>query len=181
MTGKTPSLPDIDKLIRDLSAVGTFNSITQEVLKEQKETEANKKREAAKAAKEERLKNPQIGDIMPDGTIFAGISPTTGKPMYALPKDEWRRGFLKMSWDKAMKVAKNKKACGHKDYRLPDDEELNVLFNNRAAIGKFNGGFYWSTGYRGFGRHAHAQRFSDGAVLGWIKSHKGFSVRLVRG
>jgi hypothetical protein len=27
----------------------------------------------------------RIGDIIPDGTIYAGISPDTNKPMYATP------------------------------------------------------------------------------------------------
>jgi hypothetical protein len=30
---------------------------------------------------------PTIGDKMPDGTVFAGISPETNKPMYATPKN----------------------------------------------------------------------------------------------
>jgi hypothetical protein len=30
---------------------------------------------------------PAIGTMMPDGTIYAGISPDTGRPMYATPKD----------------------------------------------------------------------------------------------
>ena len=143
MTGKTPSLPDIDKLIRDLNAVGTFNSITQEALREREEG---------------RLNNLKSGDIMPDGTVFAGISPTTGKPMYALPKDE----SLKLSWDKAMDAAKNKEACGHKDCRVPDEEELNVLFNNRAVIGGFGGDLYWSSSKCG-DISARTQRFSDGS------------------
>ena len=30
---------------------------------------------------------PKIGDKMPDGTVLAGISPDTNKPMYATPAD----------------------------------------------------------------------------------------------
>lgn len=29
----------------------------------------------------------KIGDVMKDGTIYAGISPDTGKEMYAAPVD----------------------------------------------------------------------------------------------
>ena len=30
---------------------------------------------------------PQIGDEMPDGTVYAGLSPDTNKPMYTTPAD----------------------------------------------------------------------------------------------
>jgi hypothetical protein len=30
---------------------------------------------------------PEVGDTMKDGTIYAGISPDTGKPFYAMPED----------------------------------------------------------------------------------------------
>src|SRR5260370_41766213 len=30
---------------------------------------------------------PKIGDRMPDGTVYAGISPDSGKAMYATPTD----------------------------------------------------------------------------------------------
>jgi len=30
---------------------------------------------------------PKVGDKMPDGTVLAGISPDTNKPMYATPAD----------------------------------------------------------------------------------------------
>ena len=39
-------------------------------------TEANNNKSAQK-----------IGDAMRDGSIYAGTSPDTGKPMYAMPKD----------------------------------------------------------------------------------------------
>jgi hypothetical protein len=34
------------------------------------------------------LTEPKIGDKMPDGTIYAGISPETGRPMYATLTDD---------------------------------------------------------------------------------------------
>src|SRR5665213_2712242 len=33
-------------------------------------------------------RHDMIGDKMPDGTVYAGISPDTGKAMYARPEDE---------------------------------------------------------------------------------------------
>jgi hypothetical protein len=77
---------------------------------------------------------PKIGDKAPDGTVFAGVSPDTGKPMYTTPCDE--QCLLEHSV--AERVAENLRAYGHRDWRLPTKGELNVLFNNRAAIGGFN-------------------------------------------
>jgi len=108
---------------------------------------------------------PQIGERMPDGTIFAGISPDTHKKMYTTPADT----PLTMTFNEAQKYAGNLDAHGRKDWRVPTKDELNVLFNNRAAIGGFkvSGSYsadpYWSssssTGYEWL---AWAQRFSDG-------------------
>ena len=91
-------------------------------------------------------KDLEIGDKMPDGTIYAGLSPETGKPMYTTPAD----AALTMKWQEAMDYAAKLDAHGHEDWHLPTQGELNVLFNNRAAIGEFNvsgsnpAGWYWS-------------------------------------
>ena len=83
---------------------------------------------------------PKVGDKMLDGTVFAGISPETSKPMYATPADApLTRMFNKArTFNKAQKYAAKLNAHGHKDWRVPTKAELNVLFNNRAAIGGFN-------------------------------------------
>jgi hypothetical protein len=89
---------------------------------------------------------PKVGDKMPDGTVLAGISPDTNKPMYATPAD----ASLTMTFNEAQEYAAKLDAHGHQDWRLPTKAELNVLFNNRAAIGGFNvvgsypAGWYWS-------------------------------------
>jgi hypothetical protein len=72
----------------------------------------------------------------------------------------------------------------HKDWRLPTKGELNVLFNNRAAVGGFNvsgsgpAGWYWS-GTQLTLWYAWGQRFSDGCQLDHGKDY-GSSVRCVR-
>jgi hypothetical protein len=123
---------------------------------------------------------PKIGDKMPNGTVFAGISPDTNKPMYAPPADASQT----MEFNQATDYAAKLDAHGHKDWHVPTKNELNVLFNNRAAIGGFNvsgsnpAGWYWSaTPYDGWG--AWCQRLSDGRQ---ITSNKGsrLSVRCVR-
>lgn len=123
-----------------------------------------------------------IGDKMADGTVYAGISPTTGKQMFALPDDE----FQTMSWRKAMRVAKRLNAHGHDDWRLPTADELNILFRARKRgafkdnlSGSYGGGWYWSSTTR-CGFFAKDQRFIDGERGRNRKGFFGSSVRLVR-
>ena len=53
----------------------------------------------------------KIGDKMPDGTIYAGISPDTNQPMYAPPTD----ASLTMKFNDATEYAAKLDAHGHKD------------------------------------------------------------------
>jgi len=123
---------------------------------------------------------PKVGDTMPDGTVFAGISPDTNKPMYATPAD----ATLTMTFRQAQEYAAKLDAHGHKDWHVPTKAELNVLFNNRAAIRAFdiNGSnpadWYWSASPNGkWG--AWCQRLSDGAQRNYAKLYH-LSVRPVR-
>jgi Protein of unknown function (DUF1566) len=91
---------------------------------------------------------------------------------------------LSMTFNDAVLYAAKLDAHGHDDWRLPTNAELNVLFNNRAAIGGFNingsypAGWYWS-GTQDFKWYAWDQRFSDGRqVPNHEFSHS--SVRCVR-
>jgi hypothetical protein len=123
---------------------------------------------------------PKIGDKMPDGTVFAGVSPDTNKPMYATAAD----ATLTMTFNAAKKFAAKLTAHGHKDWRVPTKAELSVLFNNRAAIGGFNvsgsypAGWYWSSSPNIIW-YAWGQRFSDGYQYDDDKSIRS-SVRCVR-
>jgi len=123
---------------------------------------------------------PAPGDKMPDGTVFAGISPETNKPMYATPAD----APLTMVFNKATEYAAQFDAHGHKDWHVPTKAELNVLFNNRAAIGGFNvsgsypAGWYWSAS-PDFIWNAWGQRFSDGFQNNFTKGNHS-AVRCVR-
>jgi len=123
---------------------------------------------------------PKIGDKMPDGTVFAGISPETNKPMYATPAD----ASLTMTFNDAKGYAAQLDAHGHKDWRVPTKAELNVLFNNRAAIGGFDvtgsypAGWYWSASPY-YLWNAWGQRFSDGCQHNYDKGNHS-AVRCVR-
>jgi hypothetical protein len=125
---------------------------------------------------------PKIGDERPDRTIFAGISPETGRAMYTTRVD----APLTMKWERARKYAAKLEAHGHKDWRLPSKAELDLLFNNRAAIGGFDtsgsypAGHYWSSA-EDSKYDAWLQRFSDGQWYYHDTKHLGLSVRCVRG
>lgn len=122
----------------------------------------------------------QVGDKMPDGTLYAGASPDTGKAMYTTPGD----AKLTYTFNQAQKYAEQLNAHGHKDWRVPTKGELSVLFKNRAVIGGFNetglypAGSYWSSSQDD--DVALLQRFSDGdQTSGMI--HSPASLRCVRG
>jgi hypothetical protein len=123
---------------------------------------------------------PQIGDKMEDGTVYAGISPDTGKAMYATPAD----APLTYTFNQARKYAQHLDAYGHKDWRAPTKAELNVLFRNRAAIGGFDisgsypSGWYWSSSQLNL-FSAWEHRFSDG-VQGYNFKVFVSSLRCVR-
>jgi hypothetical protein len=121
-----------------------------------------------------------IGEVMPDGTVYAGVSPDTFKPMYTTPAD----APLTMKWQEAMEYAAKLDSHGHQDWRVPTKSELNVLFNNRATIGGFDvsgsspAGWYWSS------RESHnllawGQSFSDGCQF-WDGKGYDSSLRCVR-
>ena len=92
---------------------------------------------------------------------------------------------LAMQWKAAMTNAVTLHANGHRDWRVPSTVELNVLFQNRAAIGGFNAsgsetaGWYWSSAeYGNF--DAWGQRFSDGDQYFYDRRYVSASLRLVR-
>ncbi len=105
------------------------------------------------------------GTRMPDGTIYAGISPDTGKRMYTTPAD----APDVYTWSNAAEYCKTLSASGRVDWRVPSIGELAVQFGNRADIGGFNEtgrmdnatGYYWSSLQAGDDQ-AWAQRFNDG-------------------
>jgi len=121
---------------------------------------------------------------MEDGTIYAGVSPDTGKPMYATPAD----APTTFTFKKAAKYAKNLDAHGHKDFRVPTKSELNVLYQNRdkgKLKGTFNetgsdpAGWYWSSSQTS-NIKAWDQRFSVGCQYYHFRLISS-SLRCVRG
>jgi hypothetical protein len=122
----------------------------------------------------------RVGEVMPDGTIYAGVSLDTGKAMYATPAD----GKLTYTFDQAQAFCAKLDANGHQDWRVPSKGELDVLYQNRDAIGGFDesgsgpAGWYWSSS-QSYYYGAWAQRFSDGGQ-NYNTKYDDSSLRCVR-
>jgi hypothetical protein len=127
----------------------------------------------------------KVGDRMPDGTIYAGVSPDSGKRLFAAAADAPRL----MAFKDANHYAQTLEVHGHKDWRLPTREELTNLFNNRAEIGGFttkpgsgNARWYWSCTEepRNAPSGAWAIDFKDGDGFWYRKDTFSISSRVVR-
>jgi hypothetical protein len=120
-----------------------------------------------------------VGDVMEDGTILAGYY--EGKPFYTTPADA--PGIY--TFDEAASYARNLDANGHRDWRVPKKEELDVLFMRRAAIGGFDesglspAGWYWSSLQATDYYSGWAQCFSDGFQNDYGRNDAS-SLRVVR-
>ena len=123
----------------------------------------------------------KIGQRMPDGTVFASVSPETGNAMFTTAADAPATFTFNEAQDYAAKLDAN----GHLDWRVPTKDELNVLFSNRTVIGGFDescsypGGWYRSSSQFS-NLFAWGQRFSDGGQNYDVKDG-GWSLRCVRG
>jgi hypothetical protein len=123
---------------------------------------------------------------MPDGTIYAGFSPDTQKPMYAAAEDT----PVTVTFNRAAEWAAELEVCGYKDWRVPTKEELNVLYQNKDE-GFLKGTFnkytetgvsqYWSsTPVKNAANFAYDQNFFCGRC-DWEKKKSLAAVRFVRG
>jgi hypothetical protein len=131
------------------------------------------------------MTEPNIGDEMEDGTIYAGISPDTHKPMFTTPWDEPVPVPFKEAATQAGALSMTN-AFGHHDWHVPSKNELNVLWENRdkgKLKGTFNeSGSYWSSSPYIDGNIdflAWAQRFGDGYQQYSHRNHD-LSLRCVR-
>lgn len=123
-----------------------------------------------------------IGERMPDGTIYAGVSPTTKKDFYVVPED----APLTMNWKRAQEFASQYCGEGHSagEYRLPSEKELQQLFKNSEAIGHFKHGlagaaWYWSATPFPHQNKVCVRRAADNAYDHAGRKEKCISVRLV--
>ncbi len=87
-----------------------------------------------------------VGSRMKDGTIFAGISPDTGKQMFLKPATS----NMSVAFYRAQEDARQS-AHGHKDWHVPTKGEMETLLKNKekgALKAIFNArpsGSYWTS------------------------------------
>jgi hypothetical protein len=121
----------------------------------------------------------KVGDKLPDGTIYAGLSPDTQRPMYAAAAD----ASLAMDFNAAAEYASKSEAHDHKDWRVPTKEELNLLYQNKNK-GFLKGSFgavYWSSTEVSYSTDfACEQVFFGGHQDVFSKGHR-YNLRCVRG
>lgn len=109
--------------------------------------------EAARAMSQGTLENGgwrpmEPGNRMADGSVYAGVSPEKGRPMYLTRFDQ----PLRMTFNDAVACAASLDAHGHKDWCIATKDEMLVIGKNREAIGDFNtvetdaySLYYWSS------------------------------------
>ena len=81
--------------------------------------------------REDEESGPAIGEVMPDGTIYAGIAPEPGQAMLTTDAD----APAAFTFNEAQEYAAKLDAHRHQDWRVPTNGELDVFFQNREAIG----------------------------------------------
>lgn len=138
----------------------------------------------------------RAGDPMSDGSIYLGSY--SGKDWFVTAEDaKDKNGHdLKMDFNDAAKYAKNLKAHGHDDWKLPpggavpgEPDILNQMFNHKST-GAFRGtydesgsasGWYWCTKklQTKFGGGVWGRLFSIGTGA-WRTKSAHISVRCVR-
>ncbi len=80
----------------------------------------------------------------------------------------------------AASIARDYDGGGYDDWFLPSKDELDILYQNRGAIGNFNtgGDYYWSSSEYA-SNNSWSQRFSDG-TQNYNNKHTTNRVRAVR-
>jgi hypothetical protein len=117
-----------------------------------------------------------VGQKMDDGSIYAGISPDTGKTMFAAQADV----SLSVTFNQAQDCAAAMIAHGRRDWRVPSRGELKVMFDNLAAIGGFDRGKWYRSATQETNFSAWCQNFGDGRQK-QMGDEMPFALRCVRG
>lgn len=120
-------------------------------------------------------RNP--GTVMADGTIYVGLSPNNGRPLYAMPEDLIDRNDCRHDWAYAQRRASEQTFGGHTDWRVPTKEELDLLYQNRSVIGGLYGDYWSSSEFAGALGWSHS--FNFGHQFEYAKNF-GLRVRCVR-
>jgi len=139
----------------------------------------------------------KVGDVMKDGSIFAGLTANGKQQIYAMPTDL----SVTLTFNGAVKSVKKlnaDKALGHDDWQIPSLEDLRVLqknqnegdlkdtFNTSGNKGSGTGypGLYLSStedrGSSSYVPYVQGVRFSDGLESLNYKDRSRLSCRPVR-
>ncbi len=97
-----------------------------------------REREVAAAAR------ATIGDVMEDGTVYAGFSPERNAYMFVPTEGS----PALVSFNQAAQYVRECSAHGYTDWQLPTREELKIFIINKEAgalKGTFNARSYWSS------------------------------------
>ncbi len=147
--------------------------------KVKKERQAAGKRD--QEAKNLRALSPEIGDLMPDGTVYAGLFLGTNQPMYVTAQD----APLRLTFDEALAYAQTLSKQTSKNFHLPSELELYTIYKNRIAIGGFDmrqgvfpTAWYWADSYYSPSSRG-AINFNSG-VHDDVNTVRRISVRCVR-
>lgn len=120
-----------------------------------------------------------VGNRMDNGTIFAGISPTTARPMYTRPCDE-RPCTPEEAMVHASRFDGHGKSAG--DWRVPSEAELKILFAHHAKIDGLQNGKYYQSSGRYYREARLAMFFGDGTTASsWGAPRVPQHLRLVCG
>lgn len=136
-------------------------------------------------------RRPEIGEAVEDGTIYAGMSPSTLKPMYVLPRNVPGSFSFEDAEAQAAKM-RAEKHLGHDDWRVPTLQEIRELWkykNDGSLRNTFNwassfqeGYFptYWTSSPTNDPVRAWAFDFRDGQQRSNLTRTATLSVRIIR-
>jgi len=155
-------------------SITSESAIETEIMALENRLAVLKAAQAALKARPGNVAQPKRGDRMPDGTVYVGVLPSNGRPLYAMPQDLPDPH----TWASAKTAAAAQRFGGHADWRVPTKTELAALFGAQNAIGVFQREWYWSsTEYNN--NNAWYQYVGNGYRDNDNKSHTG-RVRCVR-
>jgi hypothetical protein len=139
---------------------------------------------------------PEIGTKLENQTVYAGVSPSNGRSLYAAPEGAKTAdgGGLMMTFREAKRYARKlnkEKYLGYSDWRVPTPQELKRLCAHKdegalrgtfKLTDKFRNADHWSSEGQLLSGWAFMQNFNGVAGFVGLTGKKArLAVRLVRG